>query len=232
MRKSSKVIALCSIAFALPMAAADYGFPTLNTIGRYFGTGWSHHSYHSTVNGRFTIIEHRHPGSDYPSQGLSYPYSPHHLNYPASGAVGNPMFYDWTPPAMRHNDTETQNPTLAPEPTAQTQKKAAEKPSLNNSLDAPPLRPAAPAAPAAKNSPESPARVSPVQKKADNQLFKPSIPQPDLLRPFLDPPLQGTPVDAEEDQSEIIELQPSPSDNPKPKSAILQPITINRYKLR
>lgn len=75
-------ISLCSVLWvslsACQTYANEHGFPALNTIGRYLGVGWSHHTYHSQVDGRFDIISHRHPACAYPSRALSSIYSTNH----------------------------------------------------------------------------------------------------------------------------------------------------------
>ncbi|MBX3420091.1 MAG: hypothetical protein KF752_00905 [Pirellulaceae bacterium] len=95
--KLVKVIALGLAMHGATAQAVDYGFPMANTIGRYWGVGWSHHSYHSHHDARFSIVAHRHPSSRYPSQGLLYPYAADYVNHPPESVHQRAQFLQLTP---------------------------------------------------------------------------------------------------------------------------------------
>lgn len=62
------------IASPLTGFAQEHEFPTLNTVGRFLGVGFSHTGYHSRIDGRFN--HHNRPASAYGSSALDFPYSP------------------------------------------------------------------------------------------------------------------------------------------------------------
>ncbi len=57
-------------------ALAQHNLPALNSVGRFFGVGWSHGYHSGCYDGRFQHVKDSHPASMYPSSQLLYPYSP------------------------------------------------------------------------------------------------------------------------------------------------------------
>ncbi len=56
-------------------ALAQHNLPALNSVGRFFGVGWSHGYHSGCYDGRFQHVKDSHPASMYPSSQLLYPYS-------------------------------------------------------------------------------------------------------------------------------------------------------------
>lgn len=112
----------------------EFGFPALNTVGRYLGVGWSHHTYHSQVDGRFNIITNRHSACQYPNRTLTNIYSPDYNNYPPrqlTNAVA-PTF--WTPNVIPQG-----MPTTLPESSIlESNRKKGAEPKTNVEEIAPP----------------------------------------------------------------------------------------------
>lgn len=75
MRAKLRLLLLATLV-STPLSAIgqETEFPTINTIGRFLGVGYSHTGYHGRRDGRFDAIERRHPASNYGSNGLLYPY--------------------------------------------------------------------------------------------------------------------------------------------------------------
>lgn len=105
-RKSLGLAVLLSLYGSIA-TASDYGFPTLNTLGRYLGVGWSHHTYHSPVDGRFDAITNRHPACMYPSNSLSYMYSPDYRNLPSRTQVPTHTNGFWNAPIVLEQDSSS-----------------------------------------------------------------------------------------------------------------------------
>ncbi len=59
-----------------PQAAwgADHEFPVMNSVGRFFGVGYTKGGYHAAQDGRLNAISSRHPAADYRPSGLP-PYA-------------------------------------------------------------------------------------------------------------------------------------------------------------
>lgn len=188
--------------------AHDYGFPTLNSVGRYLGVGWSHHTFHSRVDGRFDIISQRHPASAYPSNNLSYVYSPHYNNYPPRPLGSSDQIDFWHAPK-----TEAPTKAFSPPNTSILESVPAPKPnqSKNNAeeLLPPPISDLTEPRDSADASSASPPPTDPP---------KPKEPPPNWLKPFLE-------SEKTESVAPPIQLEPSPSD--KTTSA---PLIINRYR--
>ena len=58
---------------------ADCEFPVMNSVGRFFGVGYTHGGYHAAQDGRLNAISGRHPAADYRMTGVPHsaqPYSP------------------------------------------------------------------------------------------------------------------------------------------------------------
>lgn len=163
--------------------AQEMGFPGLNTAGRYLGVGWSHHTYHSRVDGRLNAISNRHPASSYSSSSLDFMYSPGYTNFP-NRACSQADSSLWNAPAVVENGLGSMptksivdpkqslpsSPKLAPEQNRKAEELAAPKP------------------------------IKPVEPP------KPKEPPPNWLKPYLD----GEKAKAESDE---IELEPSPNDS-------------------
>lgn len=49
---------------------ADHEFPVVNSIGRFFGVGYTKGGYHAAQDGRLDAITNRHPAADYRSGGF------------------------------------------------------------------------------------------------------------------------------------------------------------------
>lgn len=85
MPKFVKRAVLLGIFLAVPQAAqsGENDFPVLNSIGRFWGVGYTQGGYHAAQDGRFDVVTHRHPASNYRSGGLPqysqplYSPSPH-----------------------------------------------------------------------------------------------------------------------------------------------------------
>lgn len=82
-----KRLSALSIGLALSFTgyagAQEHNLPTMNSVGRFFGIGWSH-GYHAGNNdGRFQHVKEKHPASMYGSNSLHYPYHPGYQPQPA-----------------------------------------------------------------------------------------------------------------------------------------------------
>ncbi len=125
---------LLGIVLAVPHAAwgADSEFPVLNSIGRFWGVGYTRGGYHAAQDGRFDIVTNRHPAPNYRPGSL-----PHY-----SQPIYSP------PPA-------SPSPVVAPTPTVQKSgdkssapKKSEAKPGAPEANELPrPVVPAKPAGP-------------------------------------------------------------------------------------
>lgn len=72
-----------------PRAAwgADHEFPVINSIGRFFGVGYTKGGYHAAQDGRLNAISNRHPAADYRPGGLPQYAQP--LYSPPRSVVGS-----------------------------------------------------------------------------------------------------------------------------------------------
>ncbi len=72
-----------------PQAAwgADHEFPVINSIGRFFGVGYTRGGYHAAQDGRLNAITNRHPAADYRPGGLPQYSQPQYS--PPRSAVGS-----------------------------------------------------------------------------------------------------------------------------------------------
>ncbi|MEZ6077034.1 MAG: hypothetical protein R3C56_15605 [Pirellulaceae bacterium] len=77
---------LLGIVLAVPHAAwgADSEFPVLNSIGRFWGVGYTRGGYHAAQDGRFDIVTNRHPAPNYRPGGLPQYSQPIYSPPPAS----------------------------------------------------------------------------------------------------------------------------------------------------
>ncbi len=85
--KCWKLLLLAIAAFApLTAVAQDNEFPVLNSIGRYFGVGYTRGGYHAALDGRFDVTTNRHPAACYRPGGLpgNHPYASPSLSLGAS----------------------------------------------------------------------------------------------------------------------------------------------------
>jgi hypothetical protein len=48
----------------------------MNSIGRFFGIGWSNGYHSGTYDGRYQVVKARHPAHNYGSNALQHPYHP------------------------------------------------------------------------------------------------------------------------------------------------------------
>lgn len=189
MKRKSSGIALSLMLVSSVAFAGDYGFPALNTAGRYLGVGWSHHTYHSRVDGRFDVISNRHPASAYPSAALSHIYAPGYVNLPARQYDSSAADF-WGAPitSVQPNMTNMQSGGGSMSPSGVSilqQKRASEEVKAAEQL--PPKSPPKPQQPP-----------------------KPKEPPPSWLKPYLD-------SQKKQAESEMIELEQSPSDVKAPK---------------
>lgn len=186
MKKKTIGFALALLFAGSPAVMADeFGLPTLNTAGRYLGVGWSHHTYHSRVDGRYDVITNRHPACAYPSSALSSFYSPEYTNFPPRPESHSQGIGFWRTPTITQlpADATKRDDSILSEssrPGAATGPKLA--PQLNREELAPPK-----------------VNVRPVDPP------KPKEPPPSWLKPYLD-------SEKNKSDSELIELEPSPND--------------------
>ncbi len=200
MKKKTIGFALGLLFAAAPAMAGEFGFPTLNTAGRYFGVGWSHHTYHSRVDGRYDVITNRHPACAYPSTALSAFYSPDYTNFPQRPDADNQGYGFWKTPSivpLPPNSSRREDSILNDQSRVGVGG-AAPRP-------APELRPEELTPPKVNSRPAEPP--------------KPKEPPPNWLKPYLD-------GEKKKADSELIELEPSPNDG---KHATL-PGSSNRYR--
>ena len=209
MKRKSLGIALSLMLVSSVAFAGDYGFPALNTAGRYLGVGWSHHTYHSRVDGRFDVITNRHPASAYPSNALSHIYAPGYVNLPERQYDSSAANF-WGAPiaAIQPNLTGIQNSVGSmPQPGVPQPKHAPEEVKAAEQL--PPKLPPKPQLPP-----------------------KPIEPPPNWLKPYLD-------SQKKQAEGEMIELEQSPSDIKAPKveepakvetRSTRLPAATNRYR--
>lgn len=75
-----KKLAALSISVGLSLTGAagaqEHNLPAMNSVGRFFGIGWSHGYHAGNLDGRFQAVKQRHPASMYGSNALLYPYQP------------------------------------------------------------------------------------------------------------------------------------------------------------
>lgn len=203
MKRKSLGIALSLMLVSSVASAGDYGFPALNTVGRYLGVGWSHHTYHSRVDGRFDVITNRHPASAYPSTALNHIYSPGYVNLPErpydpSGA----NFWGAPIAAVQPNMTSIQSNGSVPQP-----KRAPEEVKAVEQLP-----------PKAQPKPQQPP--------------KPMEPPPNWLKPYLDSQkkqAEGETIELERSPSDIKAPQLDDPLKSEDRSARL-PGAPNRYR--
>lgn len=209
-----KLLFVCCGVAASPVLGQDFGFPVLNTAGRYFGVGWSHHTYHSTVNGRLNVLDRRHPASDYPSRNLSHPYFPGYWNHPVNGPIGGSPVTYWAPTRIPGGFQQQPFPTLAPDPVDRG--RLGPRPELE-----------------AEDVPST--KVEDAFSGPNNTTNLPSTPlqpPPVWLKPYLEQNSAPKLIQPEIDDSDLLELQSSPSDRSTPRSAGFEPMIINRYRIR
>lgn len=185
MKRTSVVLALAlSFLSNACFAEDDFGFPAINTLGRYLGVGWSYHTYHSRVDGRIKAITNRHPAEAYPSSSLSYMYAPGYTNYPPAANKPQPF---WNAPVVQN--IQPVNPLSQPISQGSMVPEVA-RPS-NLPKRAPEEKQIEELRPPASVKPQVPA--------------KPQEPPPGWLKPYLD-------GDKSKSDGSLIELEPSPSD--------------------
>lgn len=73
-KKFSTAIILALVSACSTGMAQEHDYPTLNSIGRFLGYGYTNGGYHSGNNGQFDSLKKRHPASSYRSGSLLYPY--------------------------------------------------------------------------------------------------------------------------------------------------------------
>lgn len=108
-----------------PRAAqgADHEFPVFNSIGRFFGVGYTKGGYHAAQDGRLDAISNRHPASDYRPGGLPLYTQP--MYSPPRSLVGTgptpqlaPVTTDATPPKSGPSAASPSNASPKSNPTA------------------------------------------------------------------------------------------------------------------
>jgi hypothetical protein len=103
--------------------AQEHNFPTLNTVGRFFGVGWSHGYHSKTIDGRYEIHKQNHPANMYPSRALQYPYDPNYAAAQVNYAPAHqPCAYGQVPsglqPGMNSSNVVRQPSGKTPVPNA------------------------------------------------------------------------------------------------------------------
>ncbi len=73
----ASITTLCFLqtTFLQTTAAQDPDYAILNSLGRFFGIGYTQGGYHAAADGRPNLVSGNHPSSSYGSQRLLYPYS-------------------------------------------------------------------------------------------------------------------------------------------------------------
>ena len=205
MKRKSLGIALSLMLVSSVASAGDYGFPALNTAGRYLGVGWSHHTYHSRVDGRFDAITNRHPASAYPSNALSHIYSPGYVNLPERQYDSSAANF-WGAPIAAIQPMP--QPGVSMQPGVSTQpKRAPEEVKATEQL--PPKSPPKPQLPP-----------------------KPIEPPPNWLKPYLDSQkkqAEGEMIELEQSPSDIKAPKVEEPPASEPRSTRL-PGATNRYR--
>ncbi len=183
-----------------PASAVDHGLPLLNSAGRYLGVGWSHHSYHSNVSGRSEVLDRAHPASDYPSRCLHHHNADSFSYYPTPGLNHSPSAPYLTPPAtLGLGSHPIMNGASAAE-------------SVPQSVE--PLRPSVDDSRTDPSFPTVPESFVLSSSRLNHSFPKASEPTPSLFAPVLESSTVIVPEEIEE-QSGLIELEPSPSDQSK-----------------
>ncbi|MEO8268883.1 MAG: hypothetical protein ABI557_04125 [Aureliella sp.] len=103
--KFLKRFVLLGVIFAAPHVGrgADHEFPTLNSIGRFWGLGYTQGGYQTAQDGRFDIVTNRHRASNYRSGGLAQYSQP--LYSPTLNSLVSPaQIVAPTPAALRSDD--------------------------------------------------------------------------------------------------------------------------------
>ncbi len=106
MSKRIKSVVLLGLLVSTPNCgwAQDREFPTLNSIGRFWGVGYTRGGFHAAQDGRFDVVTNRHPATDYRRGGL-----------PTRNSMNYSPTVDWTPPTAAPPGafaTPTQAPPL------------------------------------------------------------------------------------------------------------------------
>jgi hypothetical protein len=225
MKRGMLALAVCQLALCgSPAGAIEYGFPGLNSVGRYFGVGWSHHSYHSRVDGRFHLANQR-PACSYPSHALTSIYSAGYINPPPSIQSSHQNITNWQPPTMPIPSAPTREPSRKPATSildnpseeiqleSKDQEESADKEEATDSDSAP--------SPNDSNSKQD-KQVRPVSPP------KPSIPPPAWIKPYLE---NNTEVDSQDSapQAEVIELDPDSTETPSNQNSASRSSVRNRY---
>lgn len=99
-----KKLAVLGIGVGLSLTeyagAQEHNLPLLNSVGRYFGVGWSRGYQAGCYDGRFQAVKQGHPASMYASNSLLYPYFPGYQPHPGYDTqTGNmPLNADFAQP--------------------------------------------------------------------------------------------------------------------------------------
>jgi hypothetical protein len=193
MNRSTLLIPLFCLLTSPLAYSNDHGFPTLNTMGRYLGVGWSHHTYHSKVDGRFNVITNRHPACEYPSSSLTHVYDAGYTNYPPRNFPLGSSSNFWQAPTP----SVVEQKSKAPQKVSVLESEKGENSSSRKvELDT------------------QPEIVGPEQTKPEPAFIeppKPKEPPPSWLKPFLD-------QDKRDD--EALQIQSSPSDKTSAASSV------------
>lgn len=226
MKRGILAFVVCQLALGGPSALAiEYGFPGLNSIGRYFGVGWSHHSYHSQVDGRFHLANQR-PACSYPSHALTGIYSAGYINPPPSLKASHQNITNWQPPAVTFPAAPSREPSLKPAtsiPDNQTEEIQREADELGQSANKEKTMDTDSASsPNDSDSKMEKKQVRPIAPP------KPSVPPPAWIKPFLE---DNSEVESQEStpQAEVIELDSQSTQSPADSSSAARPVVRNRY---
>lgn len=224
MKRGMLALAVCHLALSGPPAwAIDYGFPGLNSVGRYFGVGWSHHSYHSHVDGRFHLAN-QNRACSYPSHALTRIYSAGYVNPPPSIQSSHQNITNWQPPTMPIPSAPTREPSRKPDTSildnpseeipleSKDREESADKVEATDSDSA--------SSPNDSNSKQD--KVRPATPP------KPSIPPPAWIKPYLENNTEADLPDSAP-QAEVIELDPDSTETPANQNSASRSPVRNRY---
>lgn len=168
-------IILGGVFSAQYLSAEERNHPTLNSIGRFWGIGWSQGYHSGSADGRFERVKDRHPSSRYGSSNLTNLYRPGHeqispqyeATFPSwsDGGTGVPSIsrgvHPHNSPAM--NPLPAINSAHEPKPVD-----SSPKPHLQPDVSAEGIKATTPANPAA-----SPSDLQPKTTESDDKLISP-----------------------------------------------------------
>ena len=103
------------------LRAQEHNHPAMNSVGRFFGIGWSHGYHAGVLDGRFQREKDNHPTNIYGSSALLYPYQNGYEPYrtftlanqgyvQSVSGIGESQSF----PSAQQNTLNQPTPTLAP----------------------------------------------------------------------------------------------------------------------